>query len=62
MSFDDLYDDNVKTFGKHDVLTFGKHKGETVGEVLQTDPKYLKWAFDNVDWFNLEDEVLEVLL
>jgi uncharacterized protein (DUF3820 family) len=27
-------------------MPFGKHKGETLGEILQTDPTYLDWLQD----------------
>lgn len=29
------------------VLPAGKHKGETLGEVYQTDPEYVQWLADN---------------
>ncbi len=25
------------------LVTFGKHKGQTIGEIAQTDPQYIKW-------------------
>lgn len=62
MSFDDLYEDNVTVFGMDDVLTFGKYKGETVRQIAETDPRYLRWAFDNIDWFDLDEEVQEEVL
>lgn len=43
------------------VINFGKHKGETVGKVLETDPEWLGWAEDTIDWFELDEEA-EALL
>lgn len=32
-------------------LWFGKHQGETVEDVLVTDPTYLDWCLDEVEGF-----------
>lgn len=42
-------------------LWFGKHKGETVGDVMESDPGYLSWCVENIDWFEgrLKDGLLE---
>lgn len=29
-------------------LTFGKHKGSTPNELMETDPKYLVWLYENI--------------
>lgn len=30
-------------------LKFGKYKGQTVGDILQSAPDYLKWCIDNIN-------------
>lgn len=50
---------NVKaTMELEDKLTFGKHLGETFEYVAETDPDYIFWMHENIDKFNLSDEVL----
>ncbi len=34
------------------VIDFGKHKGRTVGEVLDSDPDYIRWAAENIARFH----------
>lgn len=36
-------------------VTFGKHKGKDVETILATDPHWLVWAHENVEWFRLEE-------
>ena len=40
------------------VLSFGQYKGDTVEVVMQHDARYLLWANDNVDFFNIDDVLL----
>ena len=47
-----------KMIGLQDILSFGKHKGEKVSFVLKKDPKWLVWAHEKVDWFNLDEDIL----
>ncbi len=42
-------------------LHFGKYIGKSVQDVLNFDPKYVKWAYENIDWFKLDDQVMAVL-
>jgi len=42
-----------------DVLTFGKHKGETVRHVVQTDPAYILWLYEEEIVDFPEDVILE---
>ena len=42
-------------------LSFGKHKGETVGWVIENDPKWLQWALDNVKWFAISKRCVREL-
>lgn len=41
------------------VFTFGKYKGRTAYSVIRENPQYLFWAEDNIDWFELSDDVKE---
>lgn len=43
------------------IFTFGKYKGMTVTEVIDTNPRYLSWAENNIDGFILAPEVEEIL-
>lgn len=43
-----------RIFRPNDVLNFGKFKGQTLGEVLKTNPDYLRWCKENIDWFDYE--------
>lgn len=29
------------------IFTFGKYKGETIEHVLDKDPSYIRWAYEN---------------
>ena len=48
-------------------ITFGKYKGLTIQEVMDEheDYQYLIWAHENIDWFELDEELekeLNILL
>lgn len=43
--------------GMRDELRFGKHKGETIENVLESDPSWLRWALENLEDFVVTDEV-----
>lgn len=34
-------------------IGFGQHKGQTLGEVYKTDPKYIFWLLETDYWFNV---------
>lgn len=40
-------------------MNFGKYSGLTIKEILSRDPSYLIWAFENIEWFELDKEVLD---
>lgn len=42
--------------GLDDDIIFGKHKGQSVSEVILSDPSWLVWALDEIDDFVLSDE------
>lgn len=33
-------------------FNFGKHRNETLGDILEEDPSYLKWCVDEVEGFS----------
>lgn len=35
-------------------FTFGTHKGETVAEVIKSDPGYIEWCLDGVEGFEMD--------
>jgi hypothetical protein len=41
------------------VIKFGKYKGEdyTVAKLIKLEPTLLIWYDDNIEWFNLDDDV-----
>lgn len=45
------------------VINFGQYKkyGYTISEILDIDPDYLEWCLDNVEWFALSQEALDIL-
>jgi hypothetical protein len=40
-------------------VTFGKYKGYTVQYVLDENPRYLVWASENVEFFKVEQGILD---
>lgn len=47
--------------GLNNVLEFGKHKGQTVQEIMRTDPNWLHWALQNIPDFKLNRNALLLL-
>jgi hypothetical protein len=47
--------------GISDALPFGKHKGESLVDVLESDPGWLRWALENIKGFVITDEVEDEL-
>ena len=40
------------------VFDFGaKHKGDHIDDVLKSDPQYIVWCIENIDWFEATDMV-----
>ena len=39
-------------------MKFGKHKGETIQEILNSDPSYIIWMYEN-DVMELGDDIVE---
>jgi len=55
------HETRTKYFGLKDVLTFGKYKDSTIREVINEDPKWLDWAIKKVEFFNVTEEVRELV-
>jgi hypothetical protein len=43
-----------------DRFTFGKHKGETLLDVLESDPQYIMWAISEM-MFTIDDDLQQHL-
>lgn len=43
------------------VFWFGKYNGQKVTDIIETDPKYVSWAIDNVKYFSINDEENDLL-
>ena len=41
----------MKFYDLDDVFTFGKYEGQTIAEVYEKDPKYIKYCEENIDEF-----------
>jgi len=53
-------DEKIKApLGLDYIFTFGKHKDEYIRDVLETDPSYIIWCADNIDWFDLDTVVYD---
>lgn len=42
-------------------ITFGKYKGQTLNQVINHDPQYVRWAIHTVPWFGISDKAYEKL-
>lgn len=53
----------ITIYDHETVLKFGKYKGTglTVEDVATTDPKYLVWCHENIQWFALLEEIYEAV-
>jgi hypothetical protein len=47
----------MKHYQLHFTLNFGKNRGQTIAEILDTSPSYIKWCLIHLDHFNVSDEV-----
>lgn len=43
------------------IFTFGKYEGETLADVFEKDPKYIKYCQENIDEFYIAPDVLREL-
>lgn len=54
--------ENEATHWLTTVMTFGKYKGCTVEHLLETDPKYLLWVSENVEFVTFEETLLDDII
>lgn len=52
---------NTTTIKWDKFVPFGKHKGETWQFVMDTDPSYLLWCHENVDWVKFSEDDLKAI-
>ncbi len=51
----------MKFYDVDDIFTFGKYENDTLAEVYEKDPKYIKYCQDNIDDFYISPSVLKEL-
>ena len=51
----------MKFYDIDDIFTFGKYENETLAEVYEKDPKYIKYCQDNIDDFYISSSVMKEL-
>lgn len=51
----------MKFYDVDDIFTSGKYEGETLAEVFEKDPKYIKYCQENIDEFYVAADVLKEL-
>ena len=51
----------MKFYDVDSIFTFGKYEGETLAEVFEKDPKYIKYCEENIDDFYIAPDVLKEL-
>ena len=42
-------------------LNFGKYCGETLKTILEDDPGYLVWCLENVEWFEVDQDLEDII-
>jgi len=47
---------------KDTIMVFGKYKGESVDYILDNDPSYLRWVYENVDWVEIKEPIIEQVI
>lgn len=52
---------NLTLYTEETILDFGKYKGFTLDLIISTDPNYIIWCVENVEWFNFDSEKYEQL-
>ena len=51
----------MKNYQSHYTINFGKHRGQTIAEIIDTNPTYIKWCLIHLDHFNVSDEIWQQL-
>lgn len=52
---------DMKFYDIDSVFAFGKYEGQTIAEVYEKDPKYLKYCEENIDEFYVSPSVMREL-
>lgn len=55
-----MYQINTQLLGLEDSFTFGKHVGEQVEDVIEDNPKYITWCYEN-DIVEFDEDTIAVL-
>ncbi len=54
----DIYKKPLQTITDRDFLiSWGKYKGKSIDFVLEAEPSWLVWCQNNIEWFQLSDEL-----
>lgn len=54
-----MYKNQILTL--EDTMKFGKHCGETISQVVDENPSYIRWIIENVDYIAFDMDVIEKL-
>lgn len=52
----------LKLYTENTTLDFGKYNGNSIKHVLETNPLYIKWCVENIEWFVFDEELLKEAL
>ena len=52
----------LKLYTDCKTLDFGKYNGNSIEYVLETNPLYIKWCVENIEWFVFDEELLKEAL
>ena len=53
---------NMALFKLDTVVDFGKtHKGKSIQEIIKSDPDWVAWAAEKIEWFELDEEAIEAV-
>jgi len=53
---------NLTLYTANTKFDFGKYKGKRLNSILNTNPLYIKWCIENIEWFFTEDDLLKEVL
>ncbi len=51
----------ITEYYSNSALHFGKYKGETLMDIVDTNPRYIGWCILNLDHFYISDETIQEL-
>lgn len=47
-----------KILNKSYKFTFGKYKGSTIEYIAETNPSYIIWVSENIEWVTIDEEIV----